>query len=69
MGFIHSLITIKTVYLIVFLVAVFMLIQHFVNQFEDAPQPRQSQVEAEDTNIATSEGESSNNYQPGDKED
>jgi len=46
-----------------------MLIQHFVNQVEDAPQPRQPQVEAEDTNRATTEGESSNNYQPGDKED
>lgn len=73
MGFIHSLVSIKTVYLIVFLVAIFMLIQNFANQSDVIPQPRQRQAEVEDkvedTNRAGSESESSKGYEPGDKED
>lgn len=70
MGFIHSLISIKTVYLLVFIVALIMVIQSFFNQSEDAPQARQPQPEVEDTSrVATPESESSQQYQPGDKED
>lgn len=69
MGFINSLISIKTVYLLVFVVALVMVIQSFVNQSEDAPQARQPQPEVEDTSRATPENESSPQYQPGDKED
>ncbi|ONK77478.1 uncharacterized protein A4U43_C02F6950 [Asparagus officinalis] len=70
MGFINSLITIKTVYLIVFLVAIFMLIQNFANRIDDGPQPREREAEVEDTSRTTaSESESRNEYKPGDKDD
>lgn len=66
-GFINSLIDIRTVYLIVFIVAVLMAVRSF-SQSEDTP-PTQQDHAVEGTEASISETESSRSYQPGDKED
>lgn len=64
MGYINSLISIKTVYIIVFVVAVIMLIQYLSRQEEDVvPRRRREGSDSED------HGENRREYQPGDKED
>lgn len=67
-GFINSLVSIRTVYLIVFIVAVLMVIQNF-SQTEENPQFRGIQDGAEGTDASTSHIESRRDYQPGNKED
>nr|CAD1842014.1 unnamed protein product [Ananas comosus var. bracteatus] len=71
LGFFKSLISIRTVYLVVFVAALLMLMQHLSNRrANDHPQVRQSEVEPELTERSTSESESRReDYQPGDKED
>ncbi|KAG6481921.1 protein disulfide isomerase-like 5-2 [Zingiber officinale] len=66
-GFINSLIGIRTVYLIVFIVVIIMAVRNF-SQSEDTP-PTQPYHAAEGTEASISETESSRSYQPGDKED
>ena len=67
-GFINSLVSIRTVYLIVFIVAVLMVIQNF-SQTEENPQFRGIQDGAEGTDASTSHIENRRDYQPGNKED
>lgn len=71
LGFFKSLISIRTVYLVVFVVALLMLMQHLSNRsVNDHPQVRQSELEPELTERLTSESESRReDYQPGAKED
>lgn len=68
-GFINSLISIRTVYLIVFVVAVLMLIQYMSSQSADVPQTRRTQARDEGGDGSAAESESHRGYQPGDKED
>ncbi|CAL9161121.1 unnamed protein product [Musa hybrid cultivar] len=67
-GFINSLVSIRTVYLIVFIVAVLMVIQNF-SQTEENPQFRGIQDGAEGTDASTSHIKNRRDYQPGNKED
>lgn len=66
-GFINSLVGMKTVYLIVFLVAFLIVIQKLAKQGDDR-YTRQTQSEAEDVN-ASSKSIDQRDYQPSDKED
>ncbi|XP_077248698.1 PDI-like 5-2 [Tasmannia lanceolata] len=68
MGFINSLISIRTVYLIVFLVGVFMLIRH-ISQQDDEDSREKRQTRAKDTGSSATESESREGYRPNDKED
>ncbi|XP_058091014.1 protein disulfide isomerase-like 5-2 [Magnolia sinica] len=67
-GYINSLISIRTVYLIVFVVAVIMLIRTIGNKDEDDTPRTHRQVRDEDTSSSSGESER-REYQPGDKED
>lgn len=71
LGFVHSLININTVYLIVFAVALFMLIQHLTSESAaDSPQTRRARVEPESSYKPIPERASQGEgYSPGDKED
>ncbi|XP_073004372.1 protein disulfide isomerase-like 5-2 [Typha latifolia] len=70
LGFIHSLVSIKTVYLILFVVAVLMLMQYLSGQSEEDPVMRRAHVEPESSYRSISENQSiDEGYQPGDKED
>nr|XP_010930795.1 protein disulfide isomerase-like 5-2 [Elaeis guineensis] len=68
-GFINSLISIRTVYLIVFVVAILMLMLYMTGQSADVPQTRQTQARDEGGDRSAAESESHRGYQPGDKED
>lgn len=67
-GFINSLVGMKAVYLIVFLVAFFMVIQKLAKQGDDVRFVRQTQSEAEGVN-PSSKGTDQRAYQSSDKED
>ncbi|KAH7681026.1 protein disulfide-isomerase A1 protein [Dioscorea alata] len=70
LGFINSLISIKTVYLIVFVTAFVMLIQYLSKQGDYTPAVEQTTSQTEETDRMVSESENRReNYQPGDKED
>lgn len=71
LGFIHSLININTVYIIVFAVALFMLIQHLTSKSaDDSPQTGRARVEPESSYKPIPERASQGEgYSPGDKED
>ncbi|XP_072980511.1 protein disulfide isomerase-like 5-2 [Typha angustifolia] len=69
-GFIKSQMTINTVYLIVFMVAVFVLLVYLTSKSADNPQTRQNNIEPEVTYRPVAESESEmEGYLPGDKED
>ncbi|XP_020593537.1 protein disulfide isomerase-like 5-2 [Phalaenopsis equestris] len=67
-GFINSLVGMKTVYLIVFLVAVLIFLQKLAKQGDDVHYRRQTQPEGEDMN-ASSNNADQQGYQPSNKED
>ncbi|KAH0460429.1 hypothetical protein IEQ34_011092 [Dendrobium chrysotoxum] len=67
-GFINSLVGMKTVYLIVFLVAFLMVIQKLAKQGDEVRYRRETQSEAQDVN-ASSKSTDQRDYQPSDKED
>ncbi|OVA04064.1 Thioredoxin [Macleaya cordata] len=71
LGFINSLISIRTVYLLVFIVAVIMLIQTINKQDDedDVPQRKQSQAQVDHGSSSATESESRQAYRPEDKED
>lgn len=70
LGFINSLISIKTVYIIVFVTAFVMLIQYLSKQGDYTPSVEQTRSQTEETDRMVSESENPReNYQPGDKED
>lgn len=58
----------KTVYLIVFLVAFLMVIQKLAKQGDEVRYRRETQSEAQDVN-ASSKSTDQPDYQPSDKED
>lgn len=66
-GFISSLTGIRTVYLIVFVVAVVMVIVLLSTRSADTPPGTQDGAEV--TEASVSLAKSSSSYQPGDKED
>ncbi|KAK1266989.1 Protein disulfide-isomerase 5-2 [Acorus gramineus] len=70
MGFINSLIGIRSVYILVFIVAVTMLIRH-VTEDEEGSVPRTIKTEGEITDAGSSESrsEGQKEYRPEDKED
>ncbi|KAL0917726.1 hypothetical protein M5K25_012810 [Dendrobium thyrsiflorum] len=67
-GFINSLVGMKTVYLIVFLVAFLMVIQKLAKQGDEVRYRRETQSEVQDVN-ASSKSTDKRDYQPSDKED
>ncbi|PKU70832.1 protein disulfide isomerase-like 5-2 [Dendrobium catenatum] len=67
-GFINSLVGMKTVYLIVFLVAFLMVIQKLAKQGDEVRYRRETQSEAQDVK-APSKSTEQRDYQPSDKED
>ncbi|KAK9111873.1 hypothetical protein Scep_019392 [Stephania cephalantha] len=70
-GFLNSLIGIRTVYIIVFLVGVFMLIRHITKQDDDDddnPQRGKHRIE-DDASGSVAQSESRQAYQPRDKDD
>ena len=71
MGFIESLITIRSVYLMLFIAGVIMVIVHFTRIDDDThgDDPRRSGSTAAGNSGSISEQTSKEEYQPGDKED
>lgn len=67
-GYINSLISIRTVYIIVFVVAVIMLIQNLNKQDETEAQKEQTKEDINDT-ISSSRESESEQYRPEDKKD
>ncbi|KAG9444155.1 hypothetical protein H6P81_015495 [Aristolochia fimbriata] len=68
-GFINSLISINTVYLIVFVVALIMLVQYVTRPEDEETPPRTQTKEVTDEGSSAAECDSRKEYQPGDKED
>ncbi|KAG0464641.1 hypothetical protein HPP92_018805 [Vanilla planifolia] len=69
LGFINSLFGMKTVYLIIFLVASLFLFQKLAKQGDEVHHTRQKQTETEDVNVPSSVSTSQQDYKPGDKEE
>ncbi|KAF8376961.1 hypothetical protein HHK36_030332 [Tetracentron sinense] len=70
MGYINSLITIRTVYLVIFVIAVIMLIQTINKEDDnDVPRRRRARDRVDNASSSATESESEEMYRPEDKED
>ncbi|KAF5194722.1 disulfide isomerase-like 5-2 [Thalictrum thalictroides] len=69
MGFLNSLIGVRTVYIIVFLVAVFMLIRNITNSEEYDVSQRKQRLSHDEESDTVPENEDGHSYRPEDKED
>ncbi|KAL5991230.1 Protein disulfide-isomerase 5-2 [Asimina triloba] len=68
-GYINSLISIKTVYLVVFIVAVIMIIQTLSSKDEDDRSPRRRSQASDEDGSSSTGADKGRDYGPDDKED